>query len=107
MQQKLEAEQKKFTAFEYKKEQILRGEGDTGYKKLVMTADGALTQKLEAWLRGNQRYADAIGKPNRVPEIQMNGNSSKTGNSANDLLSLFLAKTAKDINLDMRVSNKN
>jgi len=36
----------------------------------------------------------------------MNGNSNSKGNSANDLLSLFLAKTAKDINLDMRVPNK-
>jgi len=106
MQQKLEAEQKKLAAYEYKKEQILRGEGDAGYKKLVMSADGALAQKLEAWVRVNQHYANAIGKQKWVPEIQMSGNTSKQGNSANDLLSLFLAKTAKDISLDMRVPGK-
>lgn len=105
MQEKMEAEQKKLAAFEYKKEQILRGEGDAGYKKLVMSADGALAQKLEAWVRVNQRYAEAIGKQKWVPEIQMSANNTGKGNSANDLLSLFLAKTAKDINLDMRVPN--
>lgn len=107
MQQKLEAEQKKLAAFEYKKEQILRGEGDGGYKKLVMSADGALQQKLEAWVKVNQLYAEAMGKQKWVPEIQMMSDGSTKGNSANDLLSLFLAKTAKDISLDMKIPSKN
>ena len=45
-QQRLEAEQKKLAAKEYKQEQILRGEGDGAYKRIVMQADGALAQKL-------------------------------------------------------------
>ena len=94
MQEKLEAEQKKLGAIEYKQERILRGEGDAAYKKLVMTADGALTQKLDAWVRVNQRYAEAISKQKWVPEIQMGSKTTGSGNSANDLLSLFLAKTA-------------
>lgn len=106
MQQKLEAEQKKLAAFEYKKEQILRGEGDAGYKRQVMNADGALAQKLEAWIKVNRQYAEAMGKQKWVPEIQMMGDAGGKGNSANDLLSLFLAKTAKDISLDMRVADK-
>jgi len=106
MQAKLEAEQKKLAAYEYKKEQVLRGEGDAGYKRLVMNADGALAQKLEAWVKVNQRYAEAIGKQKWVPEIQMAGSAAGKGNSANELLSLFLAKTAKDISLDMSVSKK-
>jgi len=48
-QQKLEAEQKKLAAAEYKQEQILRGEGDAEYKRLVLQADGALQQKLDAY----------------------------------------------------------
>jgi len=91
----------------FEKEQIRRGEGDAGYKKLVMSTDGVLAQKLKAWVRVNQRYAEAIGKQKWVPEIQMSANSTGKGNSANDLLSLFLAKTAKDINLDMHVLNNN
>jgi len=102
-QGRLEAEQKKLTAVEYKQEQILRGEGDGEYKKLVMSADGALEQKLKAWVEVNQQYANAISKQKWVPEIQMGSTEKGSGNSANDLLSLFLAKTAKDISLDIEV----
>ena len=106
-QHKLEAEQKKFAAVEYKEEQILRGEGDAEYKQQVMQADGALTQKLEAWIAVNERYAAAIEKQKWVPEVQM-GSSGDSGNAAQDLLSLFLAKTARDLNLDMTITgNKN
>ncbi len=106
MQEKLEAEQKKLSAIEYKQEQILRGEGDAGYKKLVMSADGALAQKLEAWIKINQQYAQAISKQKWVPEIQLSANAGSESNAANDLLSLFLAKTAKDISLDMSIPEK-
>ncbi|MCK4842976.1 MAG: hypothetical protein KAT04_14030 [Methylococcales bacterium] len=105
-QGRLEAEQKKLAAVEYKQEQIYRGKGDSEYKKLVMSADGALAQKLEAWITVNRHYADAMSKQKWVPEIQMGGNGSGKSNSANDLLSLFLAKTAKDISLNMKVPNK-
>ncbi len=71
-----------------------------------MNADGALAQKLEAWVIVNQRYAKAISKQKWVPEIQMSGTDSSKGNSANDLLSLFLAKTAKDISLDLSFTKK-
>lgn len=105
-QQKLEAEQKKFAAVEYKEEQILRGEGDAEYKQQVMQADGALTQKLGAWISVNERYAEAIEKQKWVPEVQM-GSSGNSGNAAQDLLSLFLAKTARDLNLDMTITGSN
>ena len=107
IQGRLEAEQKKLTAVEYKQEQILRGKGDSEYKKLVMSADGALEQKLKAWVEVNQNYASAISKQKWVPEIQMGGSTQGSGNAANDLLSLLLAKTAKEINLDIgTVTNK-
>ncbi len=102
-QEKLEAEQKKLAAVEYKEEQILRGEGDAQYKQKVMQADGALTQKLEAWITVNEKYAQAIEKQKWVPEVKM-GTTGESGNAAQDLLSLFLAKTAKDLNLDMTIS---
>ena len=54
-QSRLEAEQKKLAAAEYKQEQTLRGEGDAAYKRLVMKADGALQQKLDAYIRVNAR----------------------------------------------------
>ena len=101
-QAKLEAEQKRLAAVAYKQEQILRGEGDGEYKRLVMSADGALTAKLEAWQAVHMRYAEAIEKQKWVPDIQMGGNSG-TGSAANDLIEMLKAQTAKELKLDMSV----
>jgi len=103
-QEKLEATQKKLSAAEYKQEQQLRGEGDAAYKKAVIQADGALEQKLKAWIEVNSLYADALGKQPQVPQISLAPNSS-TASSSQNLIDLLTAKTAKQISLDMNVSN--
>jgi regulator of protease activity HflC (stomatin/prohibitin superfamily) len=102
-QGKLEAEQKRLTAVAYKQEQILRGEGDGEYKRLVMSADGALTAKLEAWQAVHIRYAEAIEKQKWVPEIQMGQSNQNGGSAATDLIEMLKARTAKELNLDMSV----
>jgi len=102
-QNKLEAEQKKFAAAEYKQEQVLRGEGDAAYKHLVMKADGALQQKLDAYITVNERFAEAIAKQKWVPEIVLGGGTGGSGNSASDILSLFMTKAARDLSLDMKI----
>lgn len=99
-QGKLEAEQKRLAAIAYKEEQRLRGEGDSEYKRLVMSADGALTAKLEAWKTVHLRYAEAIEKQKWVPEIQM-GAGATGGGAANDLIELLKAQTARELKLDM------
>jgi regulator of protease activity HflC (stomatin/prohibitin superfamily) len=104
-QGKLEAEQKRLAAVAYKQEQILRGEGDGEYKRLVMSADGALAAKLEAWQAVQMRYAEAIEKQKWVPEIQMGQTGQNTGSAANDLIDMLKAKTAKELNLDMSVKS--
>ncbi|MCP3899183.1 MAG: hypothetical protein GY707_05665 [Desulfobacteraceae bacterium] len=101
-QQKLEAEQKKLAANEYKQEQILRGEGDGEYKRLVMEADGALQQKLTTYERVSKLYASAIAQQKWVPEIALGG-SGTNGSAANDLVSLLTTKAAKDLSLDMQI----
>lgn len=106
-QAKLEAEQKKLAAIEYKQEQILRGEGDGEYKKLVMSADGALQTKLDAWVEVNNRYAEAIEKQKWVPDIQMGGSNQNAGSSANELIDMLKAQTAKELRLDMSVKSNN
>jgi hypothetical protein len=103
-QQKLEAEQKKLAAVEYKQEQILRGEGDGAYKQLVMEADGALAQKLEAYITVNDRYASAIEKQKWVPEIMMGSGNGQSGSAANDLINLLTTKAAKDLSLNMQIA---
>ena len=101
-QQKLEAEQKKLAAAEYKQEQILRGEGDGAYKRIVMQADGALAQKLETYERVMSRFAQAVEKQKWVPEIQM-GASENGGSNAMTLIEMMGVKAAKDLSLDMAI----
>lgn len=106
-QQRLEAEQKKLAATEYKQEQILRGEGDGAYKRLVMQADGALAQKLATYEKVMSRFAQAIEKQKWVPEVQMGmsagGSAVAGGSSAMALIDMLSVKTAKDLALDMRL----
>jgi len=101
-QGKLEAEQKRLAAIAYKQEQILRGEGDGEYKRLVMSADGALATKLDAWKTVHLRYAEAIEKQKWVPDIQLGGNSGN-GSAANDLIDMLKVQTAKELKLDLSV----
>ena len=105
-QSRLEAEQKKLAAAEYKQEQTLRGEGDAAYKRLVMKADGALQQKLDAYIRVNARYAEAVEKQKWVPEVMMGGGGSEDGNAAASLLNLFMTKTARDLSLDLKMQDR-
>lgn len=102
-QAKLEAEQKKLAAAEYKQEQVLRGEGDGEYKRLVMEADGALAQKLETYERVMTRFATAVEKQKWVPEIQMGGQAVDGGTNAMTLIEIMGVKAAKDLALDMSI----
>lgn len=101
-QSKLEAEQKKLAAAEYKQEQVLRGEGDGAYKRLVMQADGALSQKLATYETVMSRFAVAIEKQKWVPEIQM-GATTAGGGAAMTLIDMLGVKAAKDLALDMNI----
>lgn len=95
-------------AEQYKREQILRGEGDAQRKTLVMNADGALDPKLDAYKEVNAAYADAIAKAQPgawTPAVVMGGSADgQKVNSAQGLVDFLMAKTAKDLALDMRVS---
>lgn len=102
-QQRLVAEQKKLAAAEYKQEQILRGEGDGAYKKLVMQADGALAQKLKTYERVMNRFAAAVEKQKWVPEVQMGGEGQSGGANAMTLIEMMGVKAAKDLALDMSI----
>ncbi len=98
----LEAEQKKLAAIEYRQEQILRGEGDSAYKRMVMEADGALALKLGTYERVMSRFAQAVEKQKWVPEIQM-GEGTSGGSSAMTLIEMMGIKAAKDLSLDMKI----
>lgn len=83
-----------------KQRNILEGEGEAAKKRLVMQANGALEQKLEAWLRSQQYWSDAFSKytGNMVPMIQSGDKGS--GNALN-FMEIIGIKAAKDLALDL------
>ena len=109
-QQKLEvARLASEEAAQWKKEQILRGEGESQRRQLVMQADGALEQKLKAYTEVNRLWADAVKnyQGNWVPGVVMSGNGSNgSGGGAMDFMNLLSAKAAKELQLEFKPVGK-
>lgn len=82
-----------------KAKQIAEGEGEAKRRKLIMESDGALKQKLDAYVEINKAYAAAMANQPQVPAVVMGGGSS--GNPA-DLFQMLAVKTARDLALDFR-----
>lgn len=97
-------------AEQYKKEQILKGEGEGTRKRLVLEADGALEKKLEALVQMNKDQWTAISSYSGqwTPSVVMGGTmNAGNNNSANALIELLTAKTAKDLGVDLSVPQGN
>lgn len=95
-------------AEQYKKEQILRGEGDAQAKALRMNADGALDTKLEAYVKVQTAYAEAMGKYQGawVPSVVMGQGNGNAGSGAQALVEMLSAKTARELGLDLAVKGQ-
>lgn len=93
-------------AEQYKRMQILQGEGDAEKKRLIMQADGALDKKLAASIEISKAWASAMGNysGNIVPTIQTGGSQSQNG--ALNFMELLTAKTAKDLSIDMTTAGR-
>ena len=103
------AKLEKEAAAYYKDKQILEGQGDAERKRLAMISDGALQQKLEAWVKVNEAYAKALGEyqGNWVPTVVTGGNGSTTSsNGAMNMIEMLSVKAAKDLALDMSVARR-
>ena len=107
-QQKLEVATLDAKAAEqFKRGEILRGEGESARKRLVMQADGALEPKLDALVKINATYADAIARYQGqwVPSVVMgSGGSAAPASGAQQLVDMLTLKTARDLGLDLNVS---
>jgi len=90
------------TAKLIKQRLILEGEGEAEKKRLAMVANGALEQKLDAWIKVNEAYASAISAytGNWVPTTVVGGGTAHTG-GAQSFMDLIMTKTARDLSLDM------
>ena len=92
------------TAEQFKRSQILTGEGEAARKRLVMEANGALDVKLDAYIAVNKAYAESIAKYQGawVPSVVMGGGgSAQSGGGASTLVDMLTAKTARELGLDM------
>ncbi len=90
------------TASLNKQRDILDGEGKATKKRLEMQANGALEQKIAAYIEVQKYWADAFSKfqGNLVPLYQ-SGNSGG-GSSAMNWMEVMGMKAMKDLNLDMK-----
>ena len=98
-------------AEQYKKAQILRGEGDAERKKLVMNADGALQPKLDALIEINKAWATAFqGFPgNMVPGVVIGGGANGGGSAvinAQTFMEIMTANAAKQLSIDLQTAGK-
>ncbi len=89
----------------YKQEQILKGEGDAAYRQKVMQANGALEQKLEAYVTVMSKMATEFGKQKWVPEVQYGGAVNGT-NSAQAMIDVLSTKALRDLGIDMKMGQK-
>lgn len=89
------------TAAAEKQANILRGEGEGAYKRLIIQADGALNQKLATYERVQKNWADAFAAytGNIVPQFQTGGGTG--GNGALNFMEIMGAKAARDLSLDL------
>ncbi len=73
-------------------------------KKAILEADGALAQKLEAWVNAQKVWADAASKINVPATVIASGDGSGSTGSAlgtvDQFMSMLMVKTAKDLAVD-------
>lgn len=90
----------------FKQAEILRGEGEAQRKSLVMAADGQLDKKLDAYVKVNQMYADAIAKAQPgawSPQVVMGASGQGNGGqNAQTLVDLLTAKTSREMAVDLQ-----
>lgn len=95
------------TAEQTKRRLILEGEGEAAKRNLVMQADGALDKKLEAYVKVNTQYAEAIksAAPGAwTPAVVMGGDGKGATNGAQALMEVFAAKSARDLGIDLQAA---
>jgi len=97
------AEQDKLAAEAKKAEQILLGQGEAERKRLVMNADGALQQKLDAWVKSQEFWASAHAKRAVPGTVFGAGSGAGAGTDTSAFMQMMTVKAAKDLGLDMSV----
>ena len=84
---------------------IKRGTGKAEARKLVMSADGALSAKLATYENVMLKFAEAY-KQRHVPSIVSGNTDAGSDNEFLKMTELFSYKVAKDLALDMRLDQQ-
>jgi regulator of protease activity HflC (stomatin/prohibitin superfamily) len=86
-----------------KQKDILEGQGIATKKRLIMEADGALDQKLQAYKEVQKYWADAFGNygGSLVPTFVSGGSGANGGNAGLNFMELMTAKAQMDLSLNM------
>lgn len=78
-------------------------------KEAILLADGALQQKLDAWVQSQQYWADAASKINVPSTVFANGGEGgqvpgNALNTVNQFMNMMMMKAAKDLQVDPTIS---
>jgi hypothetical protein len=86
-----------------KQKDILEGQGIATKKRLIMEADGALDQKLQAYKEVQKYWADAFGaySGSLVPTFVSGGSGNNGGNAGLNFMELMTAKAQMDLSLNL------
>jgi regulator of protease activity HflC (stomatin/prohibitin superfamily) len=84
-----------------------RADAEAYAKKALLLADGALKQKLDAWVETNRAWAEASAKA-PVPGVMLGGGGDGNGAGSrqadlNTYMQVIAAKSLKDLSLDVSV----
>ena len=77
-------------------------------KEAILTADGALQQKLDAWVKAQGYWADAASKINVPSTVFNNGGAEGVAGNAlgtvGQFMQMMMMKTAKDLQVDPTIT---
>jgi len=88
-----------------KQKNILDGQGEAEKRRLVMEADGALSQKLETYEKVMGRFAQEFGKQKWVPEVMM-GSASGDANGSQQvagMMNLLSIQALESLGLNLKI----
>jgi hypothetical protein len=76
-------------------------------KEAILLADGALQQKLDAWVQAQTVWADAASQINVPSTVFNNGGEGTAGNAlgtVDQFMQMMMMKTAKDLQVDPTIA---
>lgn len=84
---------------------IQRAQGESTKRQLEIQSNGALEQKLEAYVKVQTAAWQALAGNQLVPTVVFGGNTGLTSGTSNAqaLIDMLSAKTAKDLGLNMEI----